>query len=107
MADDMADEIEVLQDILVLSVAVEPAGDQDDQGGDATTIAVDVYGSAANVCGTVCIVLPDVTRRWAAVRQLTRWQRRDTPLTLIVRDSAVVLQDDRTAFGSQLTPSLP
>ena len=104
MADDMADEIEVLQDVLVLSVAVEPPGDQ---GGDAATVAVDVYGSAANVCGTVCIELPDVTRRWAAVRQLTRWQRRDTPLTLIVRDSAVVLQDDRAAFGSQLTPSLP
>jgi hypothetical protein len=104
MADDVAGDMELLQDVLVLSVAVEPGGNQEHA---AATVAVDVYGSAANVCGTVRIELPDVARRWAAVRQLTRWQRRDTPLTLIVRDSAVVLQDDRAAFGSQLASSLP
>ena len=92
----MGDEIDVLQDVLVLDVAV-----------DATAVVVDVYGSPANVCGTVRIVLPDPARRWAAVAQLTRWQHRDTPLTLIVRDAAIVLQDDRAAYGSQLTPSLP
>ncbi|HEV7722600.1 MAG TPA: hypothetical protein VGO60_15010 [Iamia sp.] len=92
----MADEIDVLQDVLVLSVVV-----------DGTSVVVDVYGSPANVCGTVRIELPDAGRRWAAVSQLTRWRRRDTPLTLIVRDSAIVLQDDRAAFGPQLAPSLP
>ena len=92
----MADGIEVLQDVLVLNVVV-----------DAATVVVDVYGSPANVCGTVRIELPDPARRWAAVGQLARWQRRDTPLTLIVRDSAIVLQDDHAAFGPQLAPSLP
>ena len=92
----MADGIEVLQDVLVLSVAVH-----------GTTVVADVYGSPANVCGTVRIDLPDTARRWAAVGQLARWQRRGTPLTLIVRDSAIVLQDDHAAFGPQLAPSLP
>lgn len=92
----MADGIEVLQDVLVLGVTV-----------DATTVVVDVYGSTANVCGTVRIELPERDRRVAAVVQLGRWQRRDTPLTLIVHEAAVVLQDDHAAFGPQLTPSLP
>jgi len=92
----MADGIELLQDVLVLSVVV-----------DGTTVVVDVYGSPANVCGTVRIDLPDPARRWAAVDQLTRWERDDTPLTLIVRATTVVLQDDHAAFGPQLAPSLP
>lgn len=91
----MADGIEVLQDVLVLGVAV-----------DGTTVVVDVCGSPANVCGTVRIELPDPARRGAAVVQLARWRRRDTPLTLIVHDTAVVLQDDHAAFGPQLAPSL-
>jgi hypothetical protein len=90
----MAEGIDVLQDVLVLSVAV-----------DGPTVVVDVYGSPANVCGTVRIELPDPARRWAAVAQLTRWRRCDTPLTLIVHDEAIVLQDDRAAFGPQLTRS--
>jgi hypothetical protein len=90
----MAFEIDVLQDVLVLGVAV-----------DGRAVVVDVYGSPANVCGTVRIELPDPARRWAAVAQLSRWRRRDTPLTLIVRDSAIVLQDDQAAFGPQLTHS--
>ena len=98
MAEDNAGGIELLQDVLVLDVAVDAA---------SATVAVDVYGSAANVCGTVRIELPDSATRRAAVHQLARWQRRDTPLTLIVRDTAVVLQDDRAAFGSQLASSRP
>lgn len=58
------------------------------------------------MCGTVRIELPDPARRGAAVVQLARWRRRDTPLTLIVHDTAVVLQDDHAAFGPQLAPSL-
>jgi cyanophycinase-like exopeptidase len=92
----MADEIDVLQDVLVLGVAI-----------DDDAVVVDVYGSAVNVCGTVRIELPDRERRSAALRQLARWRRRDTPLTLIVRDSAIVLQDDHAAFGPQLTSSQP
>jgi hypothetical protein len=90
----MAFQIDVLQDVLVLDAAV-----------DGRAVVIDVYGSPANVCGTVRIELPDPADRWAAVTQLARWRRRDTPLTLIVRDAVVVLQDDQAAFGPQLTHS--
>jgi hypothetical protein len=92
----MADGIEVLQDVLVRGVVTH-----------GPTVVIDVYGSPANVCGTVRIELPELARRRAAVAQLHRWCRRDTPLTLIVHDAAVVLQDDHAAFGPQLAPSLP
>jgi hypothetical protein len=90
----MALQIDVLQDVLVLDAAI--AG---------RAVVIDVYGSPDNVCGTVWIELPDPAERWAALGQLARWRRRDTPLTLIVRDGAVVLQDDQAAFGPQLTHS--
>ena len=92
----MADGIELLQDVLVRGAVAHGA-----------TVVIDVYGSPANVCGTVRIELPDPARRRTAVAQLRQWSRRDTPLTLIVHDAAVVLQDDHAAFGPQLTPSLP
>ena len=55
----MADGIEVLQDVLVLSVAVH-----------GTTVVADVYGSPANVCAapyaSTCPTRPAAGPRWAS-----------------------------------------
>jgi hypothetical protein len=88
------DGFEVVQNVLVLDAVV-----------DGSTVDVDVYGSASNVCGTVRIELPEPAGRLVALRQLRRWRHHDTPLTLIVRASAVALQNDHAVFGAQMAPS--
>jgi len=90
----VTDRIDVLQDVLVLGVAV-----------DGAVVLVDVYGSTSNVCGSVRFHLPDPSQQRTAVDQIAWWRRQDTPLTLIARHGDVVLQNDHAVFGSRMTPS--
>ena len=89
----MTDGIQVLQDVVVFGVAVE---------GEA--VVVDLYGSPANVCGTVRFDLPDLERH-TAVDLLDHWSQADTALTLIAHGSAVALQNDHAVFAAQIAAS--
>lgn len=90
----MRDRIEVLQDVLVLGVAVE-----------GTTVTVDVYGSSANACGVMRVTITGEQAREEAIELVERWGRDDTPLSLIVQGTRVALQHDQAVFQAQLAPS--
>lgn len=89
----MTDGIQVLQDVVVFGVAV-----------DGEAVLVDVYGSPANVCGTVRFDLPDVERH-TALDLLEHWSRADTAVTLVAHGSGVALQNDHAVFGAQIEAS--
>ena len=91
----MTDGIQVLQDVVVFGVAVE---------GEA--VLVDVYGSPANVCGTVRFELPDPDLH-IALDLLEHWSRSVTALTLIAHGSGVALQNDHAVFAAQIEAPAP
>ena len=76
-------DLEVLQDVLVLDVAVEGA-----------EVNVDIYGSQSNVCGSIRFTFAARPERVAQVRLLRRWQRGQTPLTFVSHGSTVALTND-------------
>jgi hypothetical protein len=89
MRAGVTDGVEVFQDVMVLRV---------DAHGPA--VLVDIYGSAANLCGSVRLVIADPARRRSALRRLERWCRRGTPLSLVTRGPAVALQNDLALFDA-------
>lgn len=93
MRAGVTDGLEVFQDVVVFGVAAH-----------GPTLLVDVYGGASNLCGSVRLVIPDPESRRSALRLLRRWCRRGTPLSLITRGPAVVLQNDLAVFDAQVSP---
>ncbi len=88
-------DIDVLQGVVVHEVTV-----------DGTELHVDIYGSTANICGTVRFTFQDPGERRAMAQLLERWGRESTPLTYIETGSSIALQDDEAVFGNQL-PTTP
>jgi hypothetical protein len=76
-------DLEVLQDVLVLDVAVQ-----------GTDVSVDIYGSQSNVCGSIRFTFSERAERLHQVRLLRRWQRDQTPLTFVSHGSTVALTND-------------
>jgi hypothetical protein len=74
---------------------------------NGATVVVDVYGSPANACGVMRVVIPDGEKREEAIELVQQWGRDDTPLSLIVQGSRVALQNDHAVFQAQLEPTLP
>jgi hypothetical protein len=101
----VTDELHILHDVVVFDVVQ-----------DGPRVLVDLYGSEANVCGSVRFGLHDPGERASALGLLRRWCRDSTPLTLVMRPPAsswpdagtatVTLQNDRAVFGAQLLPRL-
>jgi hypothetical protein len=99
----VTDELHILHDVVVFDVVQ-----------DGPRVLVDLYGSEANVCGSVRFGLPDPDERASAVDLLRRWSQDDVPLTLVMRPppggrpdagtATVTLQNDRAVFGAQLQP---
>lgn len=93
----MADrpEVEVVQDVVVLDVAVDRL---------RSTVTADLYGGPSNVCGTVRFRLGDLAACDRAAGVLERWRRHATPLTLVSRGSTVSLQDEQALFADIAGP---
>lgn len=93
----MDDQVEVLQDLRVLTCA-----------NDGRDLVVSLYGGPTFACGSV---------RWlngnsrARLRQLRRWRDEGTPLTYVRRGSTVTLVDEdaliRDALPDWSTPTDP
>jgi hypothetical protein len=77
---------EVLHELIVLGASVRGA-----------VVLVDVYGSPANVCGTVRFTFRDAQERQHVSALLDDWSRAATPLTFVRTSSSVALQ----ATGSE------
>lgn len=90
----MSDDIDVQQGVVVHGVTVE--------GED---VFVDIYGSSANICGSVRFTFPDARKRRAMTTLLQRWAKSATPVTFIQTGSTIALQNDKALYGDQLETS--
>jgi hypothetical protein len=79
--DDVTADMETLHDVRVLGV--------EHQG---VEVVVDIYGSAAHLCGTVKFTGTRRTRMSIA-RTLRRWAHVDTPLTYVRHEGRVSLSE--------------
>jgi hypothetical protein len=83
---DKSIDIEVIQDVVILSVETR-----------ASTVRVDLYGGDGSACGHVIYNFePDVAR--AQMRQLRRWHEADTPLTYVRNGDNVTLIHEESFF---------
>jgi hypothetical protein len=89
MRAGVTDGLEVFQDVMVFGVATH-----------GPAVLVDVYGGESNLCGSVRLVITDPEHRRSTLRQLERWCRRGTPLSLIAQGAAVALQNDLALFDA-------
>lgn len=87
----MSKAVEVLTDVVVLGTTVE--GDD---------VLVDLYGSAANICGSVRFTFSDPVEHRDMAALLEAWASSGKPLTFVRRGASVSLQDDKQLFGDQL-----
>jgi len=83
-------DLEVLQDVLVLDVTVEGAD-----------VIVDIYGSQANVCGSIRFTFAERLERLHQVKLLRRWQRDQIPLTFVSHGSTVALTNDAALLAHE------
>lgn len=90
----MSDGIDVLQGVVVHGVTVE--GDD---------LLVDIYGSTANICGSVRFTFPDARKRRSMTSLLQRWAKDGTAVTFIQTGTTIALQNDRALYGDQLETS--
>lgn len=89
----MSTDIDLLQGIVVLGVTI-----------DGDDVYADVYGSEANVCGSVRFTFPDPEERREKAALLEAWAEQSTPLTLIETSTSIALQDDEAVFRAQAEP---
>jgi hypothetical protein len=102
----VTDELQILHDVVVFDVAQ-----------DGPVVLVDLYGSEANICGSVRFGLADPDERASVVGLLQTWCEQAVPLTLVVgppsgpsagwgrgQGATVTLQNDHAVFGAQLEP---
>jgi hypothetical protein len=85
--------VEILRNVLALGAVVE-----------AGAVLVDVYGSTANVCGSIRFAA-DETQQQQIAGRIEEWAQAGTPLTYVRRGTSVSLQDDTVLYGGQLQPS--
>ena len=83
--------VEVLTDVVVLGTTV-----------DGADVLVDLYGSAANICGSVRFTFADAAQHREMTTLLTGWALSARPLTFVRRGASVSLQDDHQLYGDQL-----
>ena len=74
----------VTQDVLVLAVV-----ERDDD------LVVSVYGSDANLCGSITFDIPDAGERGRHRRTLEHWAQTDEPVSLLARGETMTLVADR------------
>ena len=89
-----AEDVELVQDVGVLGVAVE-----------GHHLYVDLYGGPENVCASVRFVFPDARERAQSLASLQGWQWRATPVSLLVAGPTVRLVSERALFARALAPA--
>jgi hypothetical protein len=87
----VAEEIEVLQNVLIFAVEV-----------DGSDVRVDIYGSDEQICGTVTYTFADRGVRKAQAATLAQWCETSVPLTYVKRADTVALLDESALFTAAL-----
>ena len=85
------EEGDLVQDLYVLA-AVELGAE----------VLVSLYGSRANVCGTVRFTFDDAEERARVLRVLRRWARADVAVTLLSSGDKLSLFSERSVFDRAL-----